>query len=162
MFVMNVLPGEAQPQFDPGIRVTLLGIVINVALSLIKLIVGMFAGSVALVADGIHSASDIATDLAILGGIRLSSKPADPSHPYGHGRYETLAGGLVAGALILVGLYIAWEAGSAFYARQEAYPGLVVIFVATVSVLAKEWIYRRTIRVARQLRSPALHANAWK
>jgi cation diffusion facilitator family transporter len=161
MFVMNVLPGEAQPQFDPGIRVTLLGIVINVALSLIKLIVGMFAGSVALVADGIHSASDIATDLAILGGIRLSSKPADPSHPYGHGRYETLAGGLVAGALILVGLYIAWEAGSAFYARQEAYPGLVVIFVATVSVLAKEWIYRRTIRVARQLRSPALHANAW-
>ena len=161
MFVMNVLPGEAQPQFDPGIRVTLLGIVINVALSLIKLIVGMFTGSVALVADGIHSASDIATDLAILGGIRLSSKPADPSHPYGHGRYETLAGGLVAGALILVGLYIAWEAGSAFYARQEAYPGLVVIFVATVSVLAKEWIYRRTIRVARQLRSPALHANAW-
>jgi cation diffusion facilitator family transporter len=159
---MNVLPGKAQPQFDSGIRVTLFGIAINVALSLIKLIVGGFAGSVALVADGIHSASDIATDLAVLGGIRLSSKPADPSHPYGHGRYETLAGGLVAGALILVGLYIAWEAGSALYARQEAYPpGLVVVLVATVSVLAKEWIYRRTIRVARRLRSPALHANAW-
>lgn len=162
MSVMNVLSGKAELQFDSGIRVTLFGITINVALSSIKLIVGVFAGSVALVADGIHSASDIATDLAVLGGIRLSSKPADPSHPYGHGRYETLAGGLVAGALILVGLYIAWEAGSALYARQEAYPpGLVVVLVATVSVLAKEWIYRRTIRVARRLRSPALHANAW-
>jgi cation diffusion facilitator family transporter len=159
---MNVLSGKTQPHSDSGIHVTLFGIVINVALSLIKLIVGMFAGSVSLVADGIHSASDIATDLAVLGGIRLSSKPADPSHPYGHGRYETLAGGLVAGALILVGLYIAWEAGSALYARQEAYPpGLVVVLVATVSVLAKEWVYRHTIRVARRLRSPALHANAW-
>ena len=161
MFVMNVLPNKAQPQFDSGIRVTLFGIIINVALSFIKLIAGVLTGSVALVADGIHSASDIATDLVVLGGIRLSSKPADPSHPYGHGRYETLAGGLVAGALILVGLYIAWKAGSNFYARQEVYPGLVVVLVATVSVLAKEWVYRRTIRVARRLRSPALHANAW-
>jgi len=158
---MNVLPGKTQPHSDSGIRVTLFGIVINVALSLIKLIVGVFAGSVALVADGIHSASDIATDLVVLGGIRLSSKPADPSHPYGHGRYETLSGGLVAGALILVGLYIAWEAGSALYAQQEVYPGLVVVLVAMVSVLANEWIYRRTIRVARRFRSPALHANAW-
>ena len=158
---MNVLSGKTQPHSDSGIRVTLFGIAINVALSLIKLIVGVFAGSVALVADGIHSASDIATDLVVLGGIRLSSKPADPSHPYGHGRYETLAGGLVAGALILVGLYIAWEAGSALYARQEAYPGLVVVLVAMVSVLANEWIYRRTVRVARRFRSPALHANAW-
>jgi cation diffusion facilitator family transporter len=161
MSVMNVLPGKAQPHSDSGIRVTLFGLVINVALSFIKLIVGVFAGSVALVADGIHSASDIATDLAVLGGMRLSLKPADPSHPYGHGRYETLAGGLVAGALILVGLYIAWKAGSALYAQQEVYPGLVVVLVATVSVLAKEWVYRRTIRVARRLRSPALHANAW-
>jgi cation diffusion facilitator family transporter len=161
MSVMNALPGKAQPHSDSGIRVTLFGIVINVTLSFIKLIGGVFSGSVALVADGIHSASDIATDLAVLGGIRLSSKPADPSHPYGHGRYETLAGGLVAGALILVGFYIAWEAGYALYAQQEVYPGLVVVLVATVSVLAKEWIYRRTIRVARRLRSPALHANAW-
>ena len=161
MFVMAALPGKAQPHSDSGICVTLFGTAINVALSLIKLVVGMFAGSVSLVADGIHSASDIATDLAVLGGIRLSSKPADPSHPYGHGRYETLAGGLVAGALILVGFYIAWEAGSALYARQEAYPGLVVVLVATVSVIAKEWVYRRTIRVAHRLRSPALHANAW-
>ena len=161
MFVMAALPGKAQPHSDSGICVTLFGTAINGALSLIKLVVGMFAGSVSLVADGIHSASDIATDLAVLGGIRLSSKPADPSHPYGHGRYETLAGGLVAGALILVGFYIAWEAGSALYARQEAYPGLVVVLVATVSVIAKEWVYRRTIRVAHRLRSPALHANAW-
>jgi len=158
---MNKHCGKTQSWFDSGIRVTLIGMAINVMLVLAKLFVGIFAGSIALIADGIHSASDIATDLAVLGGIRLSSKPADPSHPYGHGRYETLAGGLVAGALILVGLYISWEAGSALYARQEAYPWLTVVLVATVAVLAKEWVYRRTIRVARQLRSPALHANAW-
>ena len=88
MFVMSALPGKTQLHSDSGIRVTLFGIAINVARSLIKLIVGVFAGSVSLAADGIHSASDIATDLAVLGGIRLSSKPADPSHPYGHGHLQ--------------------------------------------------------------------------
>lgn len=158
---MSVHLRKTGRNLDPGISVTLLGIAVNLLLVLGKLIVGAFTGSVALIADGIHSASDIATDLAVLGGIRLSRRPADSGHPYGHGRYETLAGGLVAGALILVGLYIAWEAGSALYAQREIYPGLAVVLVATVSVLAKEWIYRRTIGVARRLRSPALHANAW-
>jgi len=148
-------------RFDPGVRVTLVGMAINVALVLAKLFVGVFAGSIALIADGIHSGSDMATDLAVIGGIRLSAKPADPDHPYGHGRYETLAGGAVAAALILVGIYIAWDAGSALYADRMTYPGIPVIIVAIASILSKEWIYRRTISVARRLQSTALHANAW-
>jgi cation diffusion facilitator family transporter len=146
---------------DPGVRVTLLGIVVNIALSAVKLVVGVFTGSLALIADGIHSTSDMATDLAVLGGIHLSARPADSGHPYGHGRYETLAGGIVAGALILVGLYIAWDAGSALYRHVDTYPGVAVVVTAIASILAKEWLYRRTIRIGREVGSAALTANAW-
>jgi len=97
----------------------------------------------------------------VIGGIRLAGRPADSSHPYGHGRYETLAGGAVAAALVLVGMYIAWNAGLALYADRMTYPGISVIIVAIASILSKEWVYRRTIRVARRLQSTALHANAW-
>jgi cation diffusion facilitator family transporter len=146
---------------DSGTRVTFLGMGINIFLVLTKVAVGILTGSVGLTADGIHSGSDIATDLAVLGGIHLSSKPADSEHPYGHGRYETLAGGAVAIAVILVGIFIAWEGGSSLYAGQAIFPGLPVIIVASFSILLKELVYRRTIAAARELSSPALHANAW-
>jgi len=161
MAFMNIHPGETQPHFNSGVGVTLIGMAVNVTLVLAKLFVGIFAGSIALIADGIHSGSDITTDLVVIGGIRLAGRPADSSHPYGHGRYETLAGGAVAAALVLVGMYIAWNAGLALYADRMTYPGIFVIIVAIASILSKEWVYRRTIRVARRLQSTALHANAW-
>ncbi|HHR84777.1 MAG TPA: cation transporter [Candidatus Acetothermia bacterium] len=158
---MNPHSKRALACMDSGVRVTLIGLLINIALVFAKLFVGMLTGSIALIADGIHSGSDITTDLVVIGGIRLAGRPADSSHPYGHGRYETLAGGAVAGALILVGMYITWNAGSALYADRMTYPGIFVIIVAIASILSKEWVYRRTIRVARRLQSTALHANAW-
>ncbi|MEA3238616.1 MAG: cation diffusion facilitator family transporter, partial [Candidatus Bipolaricaulota bacterium] len=136
---MNIHPGKTQPHFDSGVGVALIGMAVNVTLVLAKLFVGIFAGSIALIADGIHSGSDITTDLVVIGGIRLAGRPADSSHPYGHGRYETLAGGAVAGALILVGMYITWNAGSALYADRVSYPGIAVIIVAIASILSKEW-----------------------
>jgi len=161
MVLMDMHPGKTQQHFNSGVRVTLIGMAVNVTLVLAKVFVGIFTGSIALIADGIHSGSDITTDLVVIGGIRLAGRPADSSHPYGHGRYETLAGGAVAGALILVGMYIAWDAGSALYADRVNYPGIPVIIVAIASILSKEWIYRLTIRVARRQQSTALHANAW-
>jgi len=152
---------EDHAKTDSGIRVTFAGIVINILLLIAKLISGLLTGSIALIADGIHSGSDLATDLAVLGGIRLGARHPDARHPYGHGRFETLAGGLVAGALVLVGLYIAWEAGTALYGREHVQPGVAVLVVAGLSILTKEWIYRRTVRVARKVGSAALHANAW-
>ncbi len=154
-------PRKFRARFDSGIWVTFWGMAANVLLVLVKLFVGIGTGSLALTADGIHSGSDIATDLAVLGGIHLSSKPADSDHPYGHGRYETLAGGAVAVAVILVGIFIAWEGGSALYAGRVIFPGFPVVIVAIFSILLKELVYRRTIETARQLSSPALHANAW-
>ena len=161
MNLMNAHSKGAFPHTDSGVGVTLLGTAINVALVVIKVLVGLVTGSIALLADGIHSASDIATDLAVIGGIRLAARPPDPGHPYGHGRYETFAGGAVAGALIAVGLFIAWRAGSDLYAHVVSLPGVGVLIVASVSIIAKEWIYRRTLRVARKMNSAALQANAW-
>lgn len=158
---MNDDVSSGSPHTGSGVGVTLLGMAINAVLLAIKVVVGLSTGSIALIADGIHSGSDIATDLAVIGGIRLASRPADSSHPYGHGRYETLAGGLVAGALILVGLYIAWDAGSALYANRVSYPGIPIIIVAIFSIFSKEWVYRRTIRAARRVKSTAMQANAW-
>jgi len=146
---------------DPGDRVTLLGIVGNVLLLAAKLVIGFLTGSAGLIADGVHSGSDMATDVAVLGGMHLARRKADADHPYGHGRYETLAGGLVAGALILVGLFITWEGISALRTGAMVFPGAPVIVVAIVSIFVKEWLYKRTVRVARDVNSAALHANAW-
>jgi len=126
-----------------------------------KLVAGFLTGSAGLIADGVHSASDMATDLAVLGGMHLARRKADAEHPYGHGRYETLAGGLVAGALILVGLFISWEGIRALRVGVASFPGVPVIGIALVSIFVKERLYRRTARVARDVDSAALHANAW-
>lgn len=146
---------------DPGDRITLIGIIWNIALFVVKLAVGWLTGSAGLVADGIHSASDMATDLAVLGGIHLARRKADAEHPYGHGRFETLAGGVVAGALIVVGAFLAWEGIAALYRGEPSYPGAAVVAVALPSIAVKEWLYRRTVRIARDVDSAALQANAW-
>lgn len=161
MGAMDVHLVKTRDTSDSGIRVTLLGILTNLILLAGKFVVGFLTGSVALIADGVHSTSDLATDLVVLGGIRLGAREADANHAYGHGRFETLAGGTVAAGLIVVGLFIAWEAGAAVYVHQHTYPGSAVLLVAAGAILAKEWIYRRTIQVARRVGSAALHANAW-
>ncbi|RLE33843.1 hypothetical protein DRJ24_04720 [Candidatus Acetothermia bacterium] len=146
---------------EPGARITVVGIAWNITLFVVKLSVGFLTGSTGLIADGIHSASDMATDLVVLGGMRFGRRRADESHPYGHGRFETLAGGVVAGALILIGLLLAWEGSFALYRGEESFPGPAVIGVAAISVGVKEWLYRRTAESARSVGSPALYANAW-
>jgi len=146
---------------DPGDRITVIGILWNVILLVLKVVLGVLSGSAALVADGIHSGSDMATDLAVLGGMHLGRRRADADHPYGHGRFETLAGGVVAAALIVVGAFIAWEGIVALYRGVDSYPGPAVVAVALVSILVKEWMYRRTTRIARAVDSAALQANAW-
>ena len=150
-----------RPPRDPGDRITLIGIVGNLLLLVVKLLFGFISGSAGLIADGIHSASDMATDLAVLGGMHLGRRVADDDHPYGHGRFETLAGGIVAGILILVGAFIAWEAVTALRGGVVNFPGNPVLVIAMISIVVKEWLYRRTIRVARDVDSAALHANAW-
>jgi cation diffusion facilitator family transporter len=141
--------------------VTYLGIVVNIALSIVKVVIGSLAGSLALMADGIHSLSDVATDAAVLLGLRLGSKEPDKNHPYGHGRAETFSAGLIALVLILVGGAMIYYATMAIAREQVTTPRLGVLIVAMVSIAAKEWLYRVTQKIAIQSHSSALYANAW-
>ncbi len=141
--------------------VTLLGLGINAGLLALKVGLGLALGSTALFADGMHSLSDLATDFLTLGGLRVGRRPPDESHAYGHGKFETLAGAVVALALVGVGAFIVWQAVRAL--RVGALPrlGWAVALAAALSALLKEWLYRITVKLGRELRSAALLANAW-
>jgi len=141
--------------------ITYIGMVMNIALSVIKIAIGLLAASLALVADGIHSLSDVATDVAVLLGLRLGSKEPDQSHPYGHGRAETFSAGLVALILIVVGGAMIYYATLAIARDEMTAPRLGVLVAAVISIAAKEWLYKATQKVAIQSHSPALYANAW-
>jgi len=141
--------------------ITYLGMAVNVALSVIKVAIGLLAASLALVADGIHSLSDVATDVAVLLGLRIGSKEPDQSHPYGHGRAETFSAGLVAMILIVVGGAMVYYATLAIARDEMTVPRLGVLVAAVISIAAKEWLYKATQKVAIQTHSPALYANAW-
>jgi cation diffusion facilitator family transporter len=134
---------------------------VNIALSIIKVAIGLYAASLALVADGIHSLSDIATDVAVLLGLRLGSREPDKCHPYGHGRAETFSGGLVALILIVVGGAMIYYATLAIARDEVTTPRFAVLIAAVISIAAKEWLYRITQKAAIQSHSPALYANAW-
>jgi cation diffusion facilitator family transporter len=141
--------------------ITYLGMALNVGLAFIKIVVGLLTTSLALVADGIHSLSDLVTDGAVLLGVRLGSKAPDQRHPYGHGRAETFSAAVVALILILVGGAMIYKATLAI-ARDETTPvHYEVLVVAVISIAAKEWLYRATRKVAVRSHSPALYANAW-
>ncbi|MBW7992720.1 MAG: cation transporter [Planctomycetes bacterium] len=141
--------------------VTYLGIVINVALTVVKIVIGLLSGSLALLADGIHSLSDIATDAVVLLGLRLSSKEPDQCHPYGHGRAETFSAGVVALILIVVGGAMIYYATLAIARDEVTIPRIGVLIAAIFSIAAKEWLYRVTKKAAIRSNSPALYANAW-
>ena len=141
--------------------ITYIGIAVNIALAVVKVVIGWLAGSLALLADGVHSLSDVATDAVVLLGLRLGSKGPDQSHPYGHGRAETFSAGLIALVLILVGGAMIYYATMVIARDEVTTPRLAVLIAAIVSIAAKEWLYRATQKIAIQSHSPALYANAW-
>ncbi|MDY6917557.1 MAG: cation diffusion facilitator family transporter [Chloroflexota bacterium] len=144
-----------------SMRVTVMGLFLNLFLAALKLSIGLVFASAALIADAVHSISDLVTDVVAIIGIRLSSRPADESHPYGHGKLETMAASLIGIALLVVGGLILWNAGLSLYRQEQNIPGYPMLIAAAVSIVAKEWIYQVTRRVARRIGSALLSANAW-
>ena len=143
-------------------RVTVLGAVVNVILAVLKVVLGVIGHSAALVADGIHSLSDLASDVVVLYAAKLGSEHADERHPYGHARIETVATVAVGALLIIVAAGIAYDAvARMFHPERLLHPTLVTLVVAAVSVLAKEGLFQYTMRIAKRLRSNLLRANAW-
>jgi len=142
-------------------QVTKLAIAANIVLFVIKLLVGFLTGSIALVTDGIHSLSDMVTDLTVLFGIRISLKEPDAEHQYGHGRAETLSAGIIALFLIFVGAAMIYYAATAVVKNKITEFSSSVIIVAAVSIFVKELLYQVTRKVALKSHSTALYANAW-
>ena len=141
--------------------VTNLGIIVNIALSIIKTAVGLLFGSIALVADGIHSLSDMATDLVVLLGVRFGSKEPDQNHPYGHGRAETFSAGFIALFLVLVGSAMIYYAAVGIAKGNVTDFHVAVLIVAIISIVSKELLYKATRKIAIKSHSSALYANAW-
>jgi cation diffusion facilitator family transporter len=141
--------------------VTYAGMLVNFALSAIKIAIGYPTGSLALVADGIHSFSDLATDSVVLLGEKLGSKKPDRGHPYGHGRAETFAGIIISLTLIVVGGAMIYHATVAIAKDEVTTPHIAVLAVGIISIVSKEWLYRVTQKVAIKSHSPSLYANAW-
>lgn len=141
--------------------VTLWGALLNVFLMVLKIISGIFIRSSALIADGVHSLSDLATDFVVLIGTRLSNRPADENHPYGHRKFETIATQLIAIVLIVISFRFIWSAGISIFRYDHNYPGFMILVVAGISIISKEIIFKITRRISRETESAALYANAW-
>ncbi len=146
-------------------RITLLGSVVNILLTGLKFAAGIIGSSSAMIADAVHSLSDLLTDFVVLLFVRISSRPADVDHPYGHGKYETLATGIVAISLLGAGGVLAAEGIERIVRCVQGeplmLPGKIALWAALISIAAKELIYQVTMRVSRRVQSSALKANAW-
>lgn len=145
--------------------VTLMGSVVNVVLLVFKFMAGILGGSAAMIADAVHSLSDFLTDIVVVLFVKISSKPEDKDHDYGHGKYETLATSFIGVALLCVGLYILYSGSyrtwAAFNGVPIEQPGIVALWAALFSIMLKEWTYRFTVKVGKEVQSQAVVANAW-
>lgn len=153
---------ESNPTLkNAGRKVTLVGVLVNAFLFVFKLTAGIFGSSQALVADAVHSISDLFTDIVVLIGIKISQKPPDKTHHFGHARIETLSSFIVGMALIGTALYLGIEASLTIYRHTEYHPTGLALFGAGVSIILKEVLYHYTLRTGRRIRSPLIIANAW-
>ncbi len=148
-----------------GRKVTWVGFWSNTALSVFKIIAGVVGRSSAMIADGVHSASDLITDIAVIVVIGVSRKKADSSHSYGHGKIETFVTFLIALLLAAVGIGILIDgvkrAISFFDGGVLLQPTWIALAMAVISILVKEWLFRYTRSAARKISSSAMEANAW-
>ena len=146
-------------------RITVFGTIVNTLLLAFKFLAGILGGSAAMLADAVHSLSDFLTDIVVLVFVKISNRPADRKHSYGYGKYETLATLCIGIALLAVGIGIAVDGVEkiiqVWTGETLAQPGWIAFWAAIASIALKELTYWLTIRVAKQVDSEALRANAW-
>ncbi|MFE8073173.1 cation diffusion facilitator family transporter [Marinobacteraceae bacterium S3BR75-40.1] len=143
-------------------RVTLIGMVLDAILGVLKIIIGVMFHSQALVVDGVHSFSDVLSDIMVLGLFHVARKEPDDDHPYGHERFETMGTVLMGSFLIGIAGALTWDSlGRLFSEQPMALPGWPVLVAAALSIVGKEWIYQYTRRVGEKIGSGLIVANAW-
>ncbi len=156
---MDITPQQRKQETN---RITLWGVAVNLVLAVIKIAGGLIGQSQALLADGIHSLSDLASDAMVLLAVKHAGEDADEDHPYGHARYETLATVALGILLIAVAVGIAYDAILRLQRPDEiAVPALFTLIIAAISIISNEGLYHATRAVAQKVRSPLLEANAW-
>lgn len=148
-------------RLDIGIKVSKTTIIGNIILSIVKVVVGVFSNSNAMIADGIHSFSDVISTIGVIIGLKLSSKPADKEHPYGHERIESLSSLLLSIMLFIIALGIGISGIKDILNKSFVIPGSLAIFAALFSIITKEWMYFYTIKYANMIDSASLKADAW-
>lgn len=144
-----------------GIKVSIITIIINIILSIIKIIAGVIGKSSAILADGIHTLSDLVTTFVVILGLKISSKDADKKHPYGHEKYESVFAKLLSIILAGTGLFIGYEGIKLLISGNIQVPGTIALVAAAISIIAKEVMYRYTIKTADKINSISMRADAW-
>lgn len=162
-------PIMSSSTFDPAIsatnneirNVTLIGMVINGLLTIGKIIIGYIGNSSSVIADGVHSLSDLSTDIAVLIGVKYWNQPPDVCHPYGHRRIEAMISVLIGAVLGLAGFFLGWGAIEKIHDGIYVVPAQITLIIAIISIISKEWLYRYTAEVGKRVKSSAVIANAW-
>lgn len=156
---------DTTPREKEIYKVTIIGSVVNFLLLVFKFIAGIIGHSAAMVADAVHSLSDFVTDIVVVVFVRISGKPQDESHDYGHGKYETLATAIIGVVLMAVGIGIlvssVTEIADAYNGKQLESPGMLALIAAAISIILKEALYQYTVFKGKHLNSKAVVANAW-
>lgn len=146
-------------------KITLWGAFCNIALTIVKFVAGILGGSTAMLADAVHSASDLVTDIIVIVFTRISGKGKDKGHDYGHGKFETLATVVVSLMLLVVGAEMIkssyLQIRSAVEGNPLPAPEMIALWAAVISIISKEFLYQWTVKVGKRLSSPVVIANAW-
>ena len=161
---MQNLTHEKSIKDNPAYRVSAVSIIVNLALSLLKLVSGIIGKSSAMVSDAVHSASDVFSTFVVIIGVKMAGKKADHEHPYGHERMECVAAIILAMLLAIVGVGIGMTGVKKIAAGnydELAIPGLLPLIAAVISIVVKEWMFWYTRAVAKKINSGALMADAW-
>jgi cation diffusion facilitator family transporter len=142
-------------------RITITGAIVNCLLAASQIVFGIVGHSQALLADGFHTLSDLLSDFIVLFAVKQSSAAADEDHPYGHGRIETLATVILGFLLVAAGLGIGYRGIDSIASSQQSNPALITLVFAGLAIVAKEFLYRYTMKAAKQTHSNLLESNAW-
>jgi cation diffusion facilitator family transporter len=154
-------PPAAIANLQTGARLALIGLAVNVALAIIKIVGGIFGNAYALIADGVESALDVAGSIVIWGGLRFAARPPDATHPYGHGKAEPLTAIFVAGIVLLAAIALAVESARTMFLPHDK-PAQFTLLILFSVVVVKETLFRYVVRFGRSIESIAVAADAWR
>lgn len=152
---------DRKERYKLGRKTTWISLVGNIFLALFKLAVGFLGSSAAMIADGVHSLSDVISTIVIMVSLKVSSRPADEEHPYGHGKAEAIGAKLVALMLMGAGVFLGWEGIAKIIAGDVPVPGRIALWGVLTSLVVKEALFRYVYKVGKEISSKALITDAW-